>query len=659
MGMYDNLHPAFNDKLNGLLGAADAEGINLRPLSGYRSEEDQRRAIDQVAQRNRIPLTPDLYQRGIPGMAAPVGLSHHQRGAAMDWDVSNPDTKKWLYANAQNHGLHFPLPNSDSGHMQMLGGPAGHAHASGGQPSQQGQQAMPQRDDERGGMGGLLGGIGNFVGALNRGVQSPLFQSGAAMFNAGAEGKNIGGGFMAAGQAGATASQHAALLEKARREQLAQQQRDVLWGQIDSANPPEWAKGLPSGTLGLAKMLGPDAGTSLITGLMTKNADGSLERDKLKEQSRYHDSLAETAKARMMEAQATNVERQELMRANAEASRQKVQEARDKADRRRQMFGDPAEAPPSPQGNPNIRPQSYDPPPDSGDPNIIRTQAVQPQPQVPPLPPQPAAPPQKTYQVGREMLPADQARARLTPMLTDPELRPYAAHQLKQIDQDHEDRGFDKAAKGDIEKKLVGQVDHLSRLNNLESRHGQNIEKFMNVPYRMKSEWVGLNNKMGAKLSKDQVAERFEYVQFRADSARNLNELIKEMAGSAVTQSEAARTLLAEPNAGGGGMSDFITGDAPVDFIAKLKSGQTAAKLAIARKNFLRNARGLTDDQISELAKKPGAEDLDGVSLPGMRGIMLRERNRVEGQFRARNPNVEEQKINDAVKQHMQGAFGI
>ena len=140
---FKNLAPSFSTGVQSLYEQAQKDGISLRPLSGYRDEAAQRRAIEQVAQRNGIPITPELYARGIPGMAAPVGKSQHQHGAAMDWDVSDPLTKKWLYDNAPKYGLRFPLPGSDSGHMELdRGGTESGTQVASGAPSMEGRMSL-------------------------------------------------------------------------------------------------------------------------------------------------------------------------------------------------------------------------------------------------------------------------------------------------------------------------------------------------------------------------------------------------------------------------------------------------------------------------------------------------------------------------------------
>ena len=229
-----------------MMGDAQSQGFNLRPLSGYRSEDDQRRAIQQVAQRNRIPFHDGLYQTGIPGMAAPVGKSMHQHGTAIDWDVSDPQAKAWLYKNAPQYGFRFPLPGSDAGHMQLGG------HVEQQQPSNVPSYASPQLQPAAPGgqrmAGGLLGDVGSY---LTSAMTSPLFMMGASTYGAASNGGNWAGGLLKGTEA-VQQHQMGDLAMQAKRYELAQQDaRNRYIGGLNQSDP--MFNGLPPGMVALAK----------------------------------------------------------------------------------------------------------------------------------------------------------------------------------------------------------------------------------------------------------------------------------------------------------------------------------------------------------------------------------------------------------------------
>jgi hypothetical protein len=118
--------------------------------------------------------------------------------------------------------------------------------------------ADPYRPQQRGGFLGL-------IDALQSGVSSPLFQSGAAMYSAASQGKDIGTGFLMGGEAAGRAAKSQAEQAQMQREMAAQRQRDQMWAQLTSGKTPAWASNLPAGTIELAKALGPESGLALVS----------------------------------------------------------------------------------------------------------------------------------------------------------------------------------------------------------------------------------------------------------------------------------------------------------------------------------------------------------------------------------------------------------
>ncbi len=294
MGLLDE----FDIRLRALGTAAREAGYDPRIVSGYRSNDDQARAIDQVSRKvNGRPATIMEFSRGIPGYAAPVGGSNHQKGEAADWGTG--PALDWVRQNAARFGVKFPqgLARTDPVHSELdqnamgpfqdprdrdnlqvaafettqkptrmaLGGPPAPQQSP---PTPQPNGAPPMAEQQQGGFGGLLSAFAN-------GMQSPLFMSGAAMYNAGAEGRNVGGGFLAGGQAASEATKNQFMQDKLRREQDIEQRQQQMWDQVTSGQTPEWASGLPQNTLQLARALGPVAGPKLISEMVVKQASAN------------------------------------------------------------------------------------------------------------------------------------------------------------------------------------------------------------------------------------------------------------------------------------------------------------------------------------------------------------------------------------------------
>ena len=281
---FAGINPEFGKRTASMF--ADAPDYVRTPTmleSLYRSPDDQARAIQSVAQRNGIPVTPGLMRSGIPGMAAPVGGSKHQSGTAADFNLegASPEAKAWLYANAPGYGIKFPLKSTDAGHAELddkFYGPVRpfdsteppgssqarqpmSADASPQQPSPQQAPAMadygaPQQQED-----------GGFLGNLTKSMRSPLFLTGASIFNQAYQpGGNVGAGIMGGLQASQQAASGDMQNLKMQREMQRQQQTDQFWGQLRDPNAsPAWAKGLPPALLNIAGQLPPDQAASLIT----------------------------------------------------------------------------------------------------------------------------------------------------------------------------------------------------------------------------------------------------------------------------------------------------------------------------------------------------------------------------------------------------------
>ena len=83
---------------NNVVAAARAEGIELRLTDSYRDYEEQ---VDLVRRKG-------LYSQG--GLAATPGRSNHGWGLAVDADVTDPRTLRWLKANGPRFGWVEAVP---------------------------------------------------------------------------------------------------------------------------------------------------------------------------------------------------------------------------------------------------------------------------------------------------------------------------------------------------------------------------------------------------------------------------------------------------------------------------------------------------------------------------------------------------------------------
>lgn len=175
-----------------------------------------------------------------------------------------------------------------------------------------------------------------------------------------------------------------------------------------------------------------------------------------------------------------------------------------------------------------------------------------------------------------------------------------------------------KTAQNQIEEKTLNNAAMLARLGDIGKRFDP---KFLEIPTRMKMLGASWSAKAGAqlggKLSTEQQGELSRFASFKSASVNNLNTILKELSGAAVTPQEYERLKNDVPQAGTG----IFDGDDPVSFKAKLDRAQQTARAAIARYNFMRS-KGLNFDrnsldQFLSLDDVPAAIDKRGAEIEG------------------------------------------
>ena len=202
--------------------------------------------------------------------------------------------------------------------------------------------------------------------------------------------------------------------------------------------------------------------------------------------------------------------------------------------------------------------------------------------------------------------------------------------------------GLAKPTVNQIEERTLNSTGQLGRLNDIMKRFDP---KFLDISSRMKMMGASWTSKFGGKLPTDVESELGRYASFRSAAVNNLNTILKEMSGAAVTPQEYERIQNDQPVAGTG----IFDGDDPVSFKAKAERTTTSLKAAIARYNFMRT-RGLNFDRGS-LDQFMNLEDVPAVI--DQRGA------EIEQQLRQANPKADPMTIEKNVKQQLKREFGI
>ena len=435
---------------------------------------------------------------------------------------------------------------------------------------------------------------------INGTMESPMFLAGAGLVS--------GEGF-----GGAMQGMRMGMAAQDRRMQMAELDRQKAAYDELLANLPQ---GIPMGYAALARAAGPDRGLGILASGMPKARDPLDEAYKRAQINKMNRPERVHVGSSIVELGPNGP--QELYRAQSPIE-QFV------ADKLRGMRAPQA----APQASPGqVIPQSYQG--GSGIPGL-QTVADETAPQPP------AAPDLVDTPFGR--MPRNEARDLGSTMLLDPRYATAGKAILDTVEGPNQGQ-MGRAAQNQLEERAINNAAMLSRLNDISQRFDP---QFLEIPKRMQMLGASWSAKAGAKISPAQQRELSRYASFRSASVNNLNTILKELSGAAVTPQEYERLKNDVPQAGTG----VFDGDDPVSFKAKLdRAGQTA-RAAVARYNFMRS-KGLNFDRNS----------LDQfLSLDDVPAAIDRRGAEIESQLRksGADPNTIDQQVRRKLKQE----FGI
>lgn len=193
-----------------------------------------------------------------------------------------------------------------------------------------------------------------------------------------------------------------------------------------------------------------------------------------------------------------------------------------------------------------------------------------------------------------------------------------------------------------LEERVLNSATQLGRLADIEKQFDP---AFLEIPKRMQMLGQSWSAKFGGKLSKQQTQELGRFAKFRSASVNNLNTILKEMSGAAVTPQEYERIQNDAPVAGTG----IFDGDDPVSFKAKLERTKSSLRNAIARQNYMR-ARGLNFSK----------DDLDlFLSLDDVPAAYEKRGDEIEATIKQRNPGITPQALEEETAIQLKREWGI
>jgi len=202
-----------------------------------------------------------------------------------------------------------------------------------------------------------------------------------------------------------------------------------------------------------------------------------------------------------------------------------------------------------------------------------------------------------------------------------------------------------KKVTGELQTKVIGNVDRIARLNVIREQINSN-SAFLTIGGKAAAGGLNVLDKFGIPIP--EAGEEFLIAQtdFVRNSIENINNYIKEITGAQMSEKEANRLRLAQPDPGEG----VFGGDGPIKFKAKLDSALEAGALAQARQEYFLE-KGIAHDFEGE--REPP------ITLSGMKQI-LNEKGKEEARIiRANNPDMDIKEVLRQAQENVQRRFGM
>lgn len=202
------------------------------------------------------------------------------------------------------------------------------------------------------------------------------------------------------------------------------------------------------------------------------------------------------------------------------------------------------------------------------------------------------------------------------------------------------------AAKGEVEKKLVGIDESLGKVRSI-------VDLYKPEYQQLGTKWNNLvtsvREKMGYPIASEDKQALREFSDYRKTAVSTMNEEIKRITGAQMSEAEAKRLKQGMPNPGTG----LLDGDSPTEFESGLKGTYRNLMKAKARLMYLR-ARGLGDNQIKQEINSGKA-----VSLEAMDTIINNRAAQIERDIQLRSPGMPQEDIVQVVRKTLKQEFGI
>lgn len=199
---------------------------------------------------------------------------------------------------------------------------------------------------------------------------------------------------------------------------------------------------------------------------------------------------------------------------------------------------------------------------------------------------------------------------------------------------------------GGLEEDVIGNDNRIQRLSAIRSQIIENPE-FLQFTGKLTASILNKADKIGIPITEGGKDFLVKQSQFIRDSIENINAYIKEITGAQMSEREATRLRLAQPDPG----EDVLSGDGPTKFLAKADGAIKAASLAQARAAYFLE-KGISHDFSDPTSEPP-------ISLEGMKQV-INDKGREQALIiKANNPDMPNDEVMEQAREIVQRRFGM
>ncbi len=221
--------------------------------------------------------------------------------------------------------------------------------------------------------------------------------------------------------------------------------------------------------------------------------------------------------------------------------------------------------------------------------------------------------------------------------VTQSDLDSPAARKTR-LDQKLAKSDLQSPTKNKIEEKLLNSGESLSRIKSIQSSFKP---EYLQLGSRVGAAASSMKDFLGTKLSPEEAQQLSDFTGFKRASVDNMNKLLNELSGAAVSPTEGTRIAASQPNAGVG----IFDGDSPTVFKRKMEDVTKQMQYATMRYNYaLQNGMnplktGIALEEIPQFIEERGAE--------------------IEGKIKNQYPDMPQAEIDKQTKLQLGQEFGM